>query len=173
MINRKLCGYDVNGWRDGVARNWIARPGDEEELGVVRIVEGAVLPEVVLAGEGKTERWIGGVQADLAPHGRGGGWGKYGAPERRKTVRSLINDETVPPSILAAAFTGLAQGANHSDGYEVRFVIQSGKRWWSLLVFARQAKVSPRTMDARTFQTNAMSAVQTPNDHHGPTRKRH
>ena len=114
MINRKLCGYDVNGWRDGVARNWIARPGDEEELGVVRIVEGAVLPEVVLVGEGKTERWIGGVQADLAPHGRGGGWGKYGAPERRKTIRSLINDEAVPPSILAAAFTGLAQGANHS-----------------------------------------------------------
>lgn len=114
MANRKLCGYDVNGWRDGVARNWVARPGDEEEIGVVRVVEGAVLPEVVLAGEGKTERWIGGAQADLAPHGRGGGWGRFGIPDRRQTVRSLIADETIPPSILAAAFTGLAQGASHS-----------------------------------------------------------
>lgn len=114
MTVRKLCGYDVNGWRDGVARNWVARPGDEEELGVVRIVEGAVLPEVVLAGEGKSERWIGGAQADLAPHGRGGGWGKFGAQERRRTVRSLINDGSLPPGTLAAAFTGLAQGASHS-----------------------------------------------------------
>jgi len=114
MANRKLCGYDVNGWRDGVARNWVARPGDEEEIGVVRIVEGAVLPEVVLAGEGQTERWIGGAQADLAPHGRGGGWGRFGAAERRQTVRSLIADATIPPSILAAGFTGLAQRASHS-----------------------------------------------------------
>jgi hypothetical protein len=114
MTNRKLCGYDVNGWRDGVARNWVARPGDEEEIGVIRIVEGAVLPEVVRAGDGKTERWIGGAQADLAPHGRGGGWGKFGTPDRRRTVRSLIRQENATPDILAAAFKGLAQGASHS-----------------------------------------------------------
>jgi hypothetical protein len=115
MGNRKLCGYDVNGWRDGVARNWVARPGDEEEVGVVRIVEGAVLPDVVLAGEGFSQRWIGGAQAVLAPHGRGGGWGKtFGVPERRQSIRSLIADETVSSSVLAAAFTGLAQGASHS-----------------------------------------------------------
>lgn len=115
MGNRKLCGYDVNGWRDGVARNWVARPGDEEEIGVVRIVEGAVLPDVVLAGEGVSQRWIGGAQAVLAPHGRGGGWGKtFGVPERRQSIRSLIADETVSSSVLAAAFTGLAQGASHS-----------------------------------------------------------
>jgi hypothetical protein len=114
MRNRKLCGYDVNGWRDGVARNWVARPGDEEEIGVVRIVEGAALPEVVRTGDGKTDRWIGGAQADLAPHGRGGGWGQVGATNRRRTVRSLIDDPDVPPEWLAAAFTGLAQGASHS-----------------------------------------------------------
>lgn len=114
MRNRKLCGYDVNGWRDGVARNWVARPGDEEETDVLRIVEGAVLPEVVRAGEGKAERWIGGAQADLAPHGRGGGWGLVGAADRRRTVRSLIGDPTATAEMLAAAFTGLAQGASHS-----------------------------------------------------------
>lgn len=114
MINRKLCGYDVNGWRDGVARNWVARPGDEEEIGVVRIVEGAVLPEVVQAGEGKAERWIGGPQADLAPHGRGEGWGKVGKSERRRSVRSLLLDAGTKPHVLASAFTGLAQGASHS-----------------------------------------------------------
>lgn len=114
MRNRKLCGYDVNGWRDGVARNWVARPGDEEETDVLRIVEGAVLPEIVRAGEGKAERWIGGAQADLAPHGRGGGWGLVGTADRRRTVRSLIGDPTATAEMLAAAFTGLAQGASHS-----------------------------------------------------------
>lgn len=114
MCNRKLCGYDVNGWRDGVARNWVARPGDEEEIGVLRIVEGAVLPEVVHVGTDPDSRWIGGAQADLAPHGRGGGWGRIGAPELRKTVWSMIHDQTTSPDMFAAAFTGLAQGASHS-----------------------------------------------------------
>jgi hypothetical protein len=114
MSNQKLCGYDVNGWRDWVARNWVARPGDEAETGVLRIVEGAVLPEVVRAGEGKAERWIGGAQADLAPHGRGGGWGRVGASDRRRSVRSLVEDSSAKPEMLAAAFTGLAQGASHS-----------------------------------------------------------
>lgn len=114
MTQRKLCGFDVNGWRDGVARNWVARPGDEEELGVLRIVEGAVLPDVVHVGDGKAERWIGGAQADLAPHGRGGGWGMFGTSDRRRAVRALIHEDDAPRTLLAAAFAGLAQGASHS-----------------------------------------------------------
>ncbi len=114
MGNRKLCGFDVNGWRDGVARNWVARPGDEEEIGVVRVVEGAVLSEVVRVGSGRDSRWIGGSQADLAPHGRGGGWGATGQTERRLAVSSLIQTDSAAPAILAAAFSGLAQGASHS-----------------------------------------------------------
>lgn len=114
MRNRKLCGYDVNGWRDGVARNWVAHPGDEEEIGPTTIVEGATLPEVVRASDEKSGRWIGGAQADLAPHGRGGGWGQVGAAERRRTVQSLIDDPNGSSEQLAAAFTGLAQGASHS-----------------------------------------------------------
>lgn len=114
MRNRKLCGYDVNGWRDGVAKNWVARPGDEEDIGPTKIVEGATLPEVVRASDGKSGRWIGGAQADLAPHGRGGGWGQVGASDRRRTVRSLIDDPNSSSEQFAAAFTGLAQGASHS-----------------------------------------------------------
>ncbi|MGP9805936.1 hypothetical protein [Paracoccus sp. NSM] len=114
MKIRKLCGFDVNGWRDGAARNWVARPGDEEELGVVQVVEGAVLPDVVLTGDGKSARWIGGAQADLAPHGRGGGWGVFGHPDRRHAIRSLMQEESTSPTVLAAAFTGLAEGANFS-----------------------------------------------------------
>lgn len=114
MRNRKLCGYDVNGWRDGIAKNWVARPGDEEDIGPTKIVEGATLPEVVRASGGKSGRWIGGAQADLAPHGRGGGWGQVGEVDRRRTVRSLINDPDSSSEQLAAAFTGLAQGASHS-----------------------------------------------------------
>ena len=114
MRNRKLCGYDVNGWRDGAAKNWVARPGDEEDIGPTKIVEGATLPEVVRTSDGKSGRWIGGAQADLAPHGRGGGWGQVGALDRRQTVRSLIDNPNSSSEQLAAAFTGLAQGASHS-----------------------------------------------------------
>jgi hypothetical protein len=114
MTDRKLCGYDVNGWRDSVARNWVARPGDEEDFSLLRIVEGAILPDVVRAGSDKDSQWIGGIQADLAPHGRGGGWGTFGGPERRRTVRSLIQDTRTAPEVLASAFTGLAHGANYS-----------------------------------------------------------
>lgn len=104
----------MNGWRDGAARNWVARPGDEEEFGTLRIVEGAVLPDAVLSGDGKGARWIGGAQADLAPHGRGGGWGVFGHPDRRHSVRSLMCEEGTSSACLAAAFTGLAEGANYS-----------------------------------------------------------
>ena len=33
MTWRKLCGFDVNGWRDFAARNWRTMPGEEEETG--------------------------------------------------------------------------------------------------------------------------------------------
>lgn len=114
MSNRKLCGYDVNGWRDGVVRNWVAHPGEEQDIGRRQIVAGAVLPDVVRVDGPTGARWIGGAQADLAPHGRGGGWGQIGAPDRRRAVRSLLTDETAPSNALAAAFTGLARGASHS-----------------------------------------------------------
>ncbi len=81
--------------------------GDEKEF-----VSGAVVhPAVVQTGENKERRWVGGAQAALAPHGRGGGWGDIGDRSRRKSVADLLSREDTPAVQLAAAISGLAFGA--------------------------------------------------------------
>lgn len=112
MSRRKLCGYDLNGWRDSAARNWTIEPGGgivESEAVVSRT---GPLPSVVRAGSKETERWVGGVQADLAPHGRGGAWGEIGKAFRRRHVRDLLQNPAGEIPALAAAMTGLVQGAD-------------------------------------------------------------
>ncbi|WP_145110903.1 hypothetical protein [Cereibacter sediminicola] len=113
MSDRKLCGYDLNGWSDRAARNWLIGPDGEELLGADQVyIGGAVLnPAVVRTGDGRHARWIGGAQAALAPHGRGGGWGEVGDPARRETVLSVLARLDAPAEQLAAALSGLAAGA--------------------------------------------------------------
>lgn len=109
MSFAKLCGYDVNGFRDLAARNWeILEDGEEQIVEAGKINRGAFLSSVVQVGEGKTARWIGGAQADLAPHGRGGGWGEVGSKERRVVTREMLTSEGMEPAAFAAAFTGLS-----------------------------------------------------------------
>ncbi|WP_323764701.1 hypothetical protein [Marinovum sp.] len=114
MTNRKLCGFDINGWRDFTARNWRAVPGEEEEIGPTTIVPSGPLSSVVRSGDEKTGIWIGGPQADLAPHGLGGGWGEVGRQERRVTVRALLEKKEADLDRLASAFKGSAQGAAYN-----------------------------------------------------------
>ncbi len=113
MSDRKLCGYDLNGWSDRAARNWQIGPDGEEYLSAENVyLGGAVMnPAVVRTGEGHGTRWIGGAQAAIAPHGRGGGWGEVGDPARRETVRSLLTRADAPSDRMAAALSGLAAGA--------------------------------------------------------------
>lgn len=111
MTNRKLCGFDINGWRDFTARNWRAVPGEEEEIGPTTFVPSGPLSSVVRSGDEVTGTWIGGPQADLAPHGLGGGWGEVGRQERRVSVRALLGKQGRNPERLASAFKGSAQGA--------------------------------------------------------------
>ena len=110
---RKLVGYDLNGWCDRAARNWIIGPDGEETIGDDKeFVSGAVVhPVIVQTGENKERRWVGGAQAALAPHGRGGGWGEIGDRSRRKSVTDLLSREDTPSIQLAAALSGLAFGA--------------------------------------------------------------
>ncbi len=114
MTQRKICGFDVNGWRDLVARNWQVRPGEDEEIGPVAFGESGPLSSVVRVGDERGERWVGGRQAYLAPHGRGDGWGDVGRAERRVTVRSLLAGRERDPGQLASAYSGLARGAVHN-----------------------------------------------------------
>ena len=90
MTKRKLCGFDVNGVRDFAARNWRSTPGEGEEIGLIDIVHSGPLSSVVKVNDIGRMHWIGGPQADLAPHGLGGGWGNVGGDDRRVSVRDLL-----------------------------------------------------------------------------------
>lgn len=111
-MTRRLCGYDVNGWRDLHARSWQLTPGEEAAPDGRHCSAPLALPDVVRAGIVGRE-WIGGAQAALAPHGRGGGWGALGAADNRVAVRALLapNAPEGAPARLAAAFDGMAHGA--------------------------------------------------------------
>lgn len=114
MTGKKFCGFDVNGWRDFVAKNWRSRPREEEEIGPVEVVSSGPLTSVVNVGSADKGQWIGGPQADTAPHGLGGGWGEVGASERRASVRDLIEMKDVDATKLSACFAGSAQGAAYN-----------------------------------------------------------
>lgn len=111
MTLRKLCGLDVNGWRDISARNWRLIPGEEEEVGPIEVISNGPLTSVVLSGNEPKSTWIGGPQAQVAPHGLGDGWGEVGKQDRRIFVRSLLDgsDNRIEP--LSAAFSGMGGGA--------------------------------------------------------------
>ena len=152
MSGQKICGYDLNGWVDRAARNWIIGADGEETIGADRcFVNGAVVqPAVVFSGN---QRWIGGAQAALAPHGRGDGWGKIGHKSLRRSVHSILdqrdgNQEKDLQVQLAAALQGLACGAkicavgidDHPDRSEVLHerilgAISKGKLGRGLLVW--------------------------------------
>lgn len=117
MSKKRLCGYDVNGVRDLVARNWMLRPGEEETFVDCVIGKGDLFGSVVQVGTKASKEWIGGRQAALAPHGKGGGWGAVGASERRQSILNLLAGrvETEDSAdALGCAFTGLAFGARYN-----------------------------------------------------------
>ena len=111
MKKRKISGYDVNGWRDYTARNWSSLPGEDEQIGKIAFNESGPLTSVVRVGEGPTSRWVGGCQADIAPHGNGGGWGEVGLGERRIYLRTLLEAHDSTQAQVSAAFEGPAQSA--------------------------------------------------------------
>lgn len=112
MTFRRICGYDLNGWLDSAARNWIIEPGGEVLRTGAIVSQTAPLPSVVRAGSEPGGRWVGGVPADLAPHGRGGGWGDVGEAARRIAVRELLRAPQSNIDAVAAAMTGLVPGAD-------------------------------------------------------------
>ncbi|WP_299819082.1 hypothetical protein [uncultured Jannaschia sp.] len=111
---KKAAGLDVNGWRDHVARNWTTIPGEDAVIDRIHVGSAGPLTSVVQIGEGRTALWIGGQPADLAPHGKGGGWGQIGDVSRRRSVRDLLEGRGGETAHLAAAFADFARRANHT-----------------------------------------------------------
>ena len=85
---KRWLGLDLNGWHDFAARDW-----DPEEPDVLapstKMLDGGLESLSVKQQSGS---WVGGPQAQLAPHGRGAGWGALGGNERRRHVVKLWED---------------------------------------------------------------------------------
>lgn len=111
MKKPKICGYDLNGIRDCAAKNWHYSAQGEEVIGDISVTGSIIAPDVVRVGIGGRSKWIGGSQAQLAPHGRGGGWGVVGAVERRISVLELLHKEASERECLGAALSGHTSGA--------------------------------------------------------------
>jgi hypothetical protein len=108
---KRICGYDLNGWRDAAARNWVMK-ADGEELEVSSSIALGGLPSVIVGtGDIRHITYVGGAQAALAPHGLGTGWGEVGRAERRIKIRDILTNEDTPVEQLTAAFAGLSASA--------------------------------------------------------------
>jgi hypothetical protein len=103
----KLCGYDLNGWWDRAARNWVIRPDGEEKEVPSAIVEGGIFGVVVKTAAMSDNGLVGGAQAAISPHGLGEGWGTIGVSENRLRVSDLLAGN---PSVeyLTAALKGMS-----------------------------------------------------------------
>ncbi|PZM07965.1 hypothetical protein [Rhizobium tubonense] len=123
---KKLCGYDLNGWRDTAARNWVILPdGDEKEVPLA-IVEGGIFGVVVQTGAKADEGLVGGAQATIAPHGLGAGWGTIGSSEKRFRIADLLTGNPAVVHLTAAlkgmstlAGFGIASLDDHADTSEL------------------------------------------------------
>jgi hypothetical protein len=106
---KRLVGFDLTGWRDLAVRNWLERPGEEADEGGQHIVSGGLGGVVVHVGEGaESGDLVGGVQALLAPHGRGSGWGEIGRSENRRWVADLLKDPAAHVPELSVALRAMA-----------------------------------------------------------------
>lgn len=108
---RKLCGYDLNGWRDSAARNWKVEPDGEEKEVASSHVEGGIFGVVVETSAKADSGLVGGAQASISPHGLGTGWGLVGATGKRTRVADVLGGEPTIPH-LVAALKGLSSGAS-------------------------------------------------------------
>lgn len=138
---RKLCGYDLNGWRDSAARNWRILPDGEEEEVSSFVIEGGIFGVVVETSAKSDGGLVGGAQASIAPHGLGSGWGVIGGAGKRVRVSDIISEEPSVPH-LVAALKGISSGASFGvagldDHPETGELLQE-----SLLTALRKAKVS-------------------------------
>lgn len=108
---KKRVGFDLNGWYDLADRNWQITPGEGIEFGGPFEFFGGLGGAVVKIDEnGRDQRFLGGIQASIAPHGRGPGWGKVGEDRRHSQVVTLLERPEDNVDALAASLSALAPG---------------------------------------------------------------
>lgn len=108
---KNVVGFDLNGWHDLAIRNWQITPGEGIEVGGPFEFTGGVGSVVVTLDEDSREpRYLGGIQALIAPHGSGPGWGEVGKDLRRSQVLALLEKPEDNIMALAMALAALAPG---------------------------------------------------------------
>ena len=106
-MKRRLAGYDLNGWRDHCARSWRARHGEETVEDIEEVLFGGFVSQIVQTGQSGRHPFVGGLQAGLAQHGKGDGWGEVGQ-QGRFALRTLLDDPDCDTLAFSAAFRSLA-----------------------------------------------------------------
>ncbi len=110
----RLVGLEVAGWSDVAARDWDYDDVDSV-IGPVRVLDGGIGGVAV---RDRGERWIGGPQALLAPHGLGRGWGELGGGDRRIAIsdchEALMQGQPAVVSAYAAALRSLSRQAERA-----------------------------------------------------------
>lgn len=110
MIEKRICGYDINGWRDFAVRNFEINDG--KTLNDTRNREVGTLTGVVRF---KDSYWVGGTQASLAPHGCGNAWDEIGNAPRHDVINLLSGKiEDNDDEALTAAILGATSSADYS-----------------------------------------------------------
>ena len=109
MVLKKICGVDLNGIQDAACRNWVLGVDGEEVFNDEPYINlGSVNSSVIEVSTPNGPEYVGGIQADLAPHGRGGGYGEVGKKELRTSVLDIIHDRNPDIFKLASALSGLS-----------------------------------------------------------------
>ena len=103
-MSAKFCGFDINGYCDFFSKNCDNSIHLEEKIDKVFVSGGDLFSSVVKARTISGERWVGGKQAQLAPHGRGPGWGDIGNEKLRIKTRELVSTALREPDAYAGLF---------------------------------------------------------------------
>lgn len=84
-----IVGFDVSGWHDRAVRNWqMTSDGVPQAVEDGNLIDAGSLGCTVFVGPEHDRKRVAGPAARLAPHGRGAGWGDWGAPELRHSLRA-------------------------------------------------------------------------------------
>ena len=113
-MQRKLCGVDLNGVQDYVARNWVKDKFGEDQFEDHTNI-GSSRSCIVSLQTSIGIEYLGGVQADLAPHGRGEGYGAaIGNPEYRNLLGDVIKSSVPSIEKLGAAVLGITPSSDYA-----------------------------------------------------------
>ena len=113
-MEKKVCGIDLNGVQDYAARNWVKASSGEDEFDE-HVNLGSTRSSIITLKSPKGFEYIGGVQAELAPHGKGEGFGSaVGDPKYRTYLNDVIKNESPDYKKLQAAILGVTPAADYA-----------------------------------------------------------